>query len=561
MKKDLKLIFQFISRREKIYLIKLSIFQSMVSLIEVIAIGLSGYAGTIAVSQLTQTNPAYFLNFFELSNTNFLILLMFFSGLLLIIKTILSIRINSRINFFLGRMTSRITNEKLLQINHVNYDWIKKENPLRISYFLGQGISGDYKNTLLGLYLLTNELIFIIIIIVFLAIVNILVTLVLLIVLLVAVTIIHRFIGNRFQLYGNKEVEIISENNSLTVDLFNSFKELTVSNKINNFQNKLMGSRLEENLIRAEVQSLEQLPKYLLEVFIVLIGMILFASAAIPSNAISASSTIVIFGLALTRMAPSLLRMQNGLTLYKQYGERFYLTGSFFHEIELQQIKKSSPQDDISNDLDGIRVELKNISFSHDKMIKVFQNFSTQFTKGKVNCIQGISGVGKSTLAELVLGLLSPNSGTVEIDGVNSMTWRKNNPGSVYYLPQDPFLFDATVLENVSLESDESKIDIEKVENLLKIVGLEQLRLSDKVLRGELSLSGGEKQKLGIARALYSGAQIMVLDEPTSSMDETNESRIFEILTNVARDSIVILITHSLNAENFFESITRLELN
>lgn len=561
MKKKLNLIFQEVTPREKKYLIRLSIFQSIISILEVTAIVVSGYAGTVAVSQITQRNKIFSLNFFGLTNTYFLILLMFLSGLLLLIKTILSIKINGSINFFLSRVTSRIANEKLIRINHVNYDWIRRENPLRISYFLGQGINGDFRNILIGVYYFTNELIFITIIISFLAIINTLITIVLLIALMIIVTTIHKFISKRFEIYGKKEVEMISKNNSLTVDIFNSYKELTVSNKIYNFQNKLVVSRLDENLIRAEVQSLEQLPKYLLEVFIVVIGLILFAFAAIPSDAIYASSTIVTFGLALTRMAPSLLRMQNGLTLYKQYGERFYFTSNFFEEIEHHQIEKNPTKNSRSNNFDPFKVKLNRIDFWYDQETKLFENFSHEFTIGKVNCIQGISGVGKSTLAELILGLLAPNSGSVDIDGMDPMTWRRNNPEGVYYLPQEPFLFDATILENITLESDEFKIDRDKVKNLLNTVGLEKFKLYDKVLRDKLSLSGGEKQKLGMARALYSKARIIVLDEPTSSMDEANETRIFEMLKNVALDSIVILITHSLNAENYFESITKIEFN
>ena len=119
-------------------------------------------------------------------------------------------------------------------------------------------------------------------------------------------------------------------------------------------------------------------------------------------------------------------------------------------------------------------------------------------------------------------------------------------------------MIDSTVLENITLDSDDSEPVKIKAELILRKVGLAKFEISDLVLRNKIKLSGGEKQKLGVARALYSGAKILILDEPTSSMDKSSERQIFELLVAASKKTIIILITHSPQANTYFSCITRL---
>jgi ABC-type transport system involved in cytochrome bd biosynthesis fused ATPase/permease subunit len=557
----IKLIFQEVKKNEKKFLIRMSIWQLMISLLEIIAILGSGFAGALAVSQITgQKNEKYInqLNIFSLSNSKFLFVLVLTSSFLLVTKTLLSIRINIKINSFLGNLTGRITTEKLEEINRVDFRWFKSQSPSQVSYFFGQGINGDYKNLLLGVYVLVNEFIFILAVIIFLAIINIILTVILLLILILTMLILHKFVSEKFKLYGQQGVTLVSKNNSLISDLVVSYKELIVANKIRNFQLGFSESRFAENKLEAKVQSLSQIPKFILEVLIVLVGLLLFAFAAIPSDVVYGSTTILIFGLAITRMAPSLLRAQNGLTLYKQNLERFYVTNDFYLNLKKHTKQISLNDLDLDSRYSHSKIRLSDVTFGHNNVKNLLENFNATFSRGTDNCIQGVSGVGKSTLAEIILGLLDPTSGLVQIDGINVATWRIYNPEKIYYLPQEPLLVDSTVIENITLQSVNSSSNRTKAEECLKLVGLDNFDLGDKVLRNKMSLSGGEKQKLGLARALYSSAEILILDEPTSSMDETSEANVFTLLSSIAHTKTVILITHSLNAKNHFKSITTL---
>jgi ABC-type transport system involved in cytochrome bd biosynthesis fused ATPase/permease subunit len=557
----IKLVFQEVTRDEKKFFVRMSICQLLISILEIIAILGSGFAGALAVSQITgQENVKYInqLNIFGLSNSKFLFTLVLTSSVLLVTKTLLSIRISIKINAFLSNLTGRITTEKLAEINNVDYRWFKSQNPSDISYFFGQGINGDYKNLLLGVYVLINELIFILAVITFLAIVNIVLTVILFSILILTMLILHKFVSEKFKLYGQEGVNLISKNNSLISDLVVSYKELIVANKIRNFQLGFSESRLAENKLESQLQSLGQIPKFILEVLIVLVGLLLFTFAAIPSDAVYGSTTILTFGLAITRLAPSLLRAQNGLTLYKQNIERFYVTNDFYLNLKRHAKQISSNQMDSELKYSSYEIRLSSVTFGHNNQKNLFENFNATFSRGKVNCIQGVSGVGKSTLAEIILGLIDPTSGLVQIDGINVATWSIDNPEKIYYLPQEPLLIDSTVIENITLQSSNSSTDHAKANKYLNLVGLEYFDLGDKVLRNKISLSGGEKQKLGLARALFSNAEILILDEPTSSLDEASEANIFALLNSIAQTKTVLLITHSLNASNHFESLTTL---
>jgi len=557
----IKLIFQEVTRNEKKFLVRVSIWQLLISVLEIIAILGSGFAGALAISQITgQKSVKYInqINIFDLSDSKFLFTLVLTSSFLLVIKTLLSIRINIKINAFLSNLTGRITAEKLGEINHVDYRWFKSQNPSDISYFFGQGINGDYKNLLLGVYVLINELIFILAVITFLAVVNIVLTVILLSILVLTMLTLHKFVSEKFKLYGQESVNLMSKNNSLISDLVVSYKELIVANKIGNFQLGFSESRLAENRLESKLQSLGQIPKFILEVLIVLVGLLLFTFAAIPSDVVYGSTTILTFGLAITRLAPSLLRAQNGLTLYKQNIERFYVTNNFYLSLKKHAKQVSPNQKDSDLKYSSFEIRLSGVTFGYNNQTKLFENFNATFSRGKVNCIQGVSGVGKSTLAEIILGLIDPTSGLVQIDGINVATWSVNNPEKIYYLPQVPLLIDSTVIENIALQSSNSSSDRAKAEEYLNLVGLDNIDLEDKVLRNKISLSGGEKQKLGLARALFSNADILILDEPTSSLDEASEASIFALLNSIAQTKTVVLITHSLNAKNHFESLTTL---
>ena len=181
--------------------------------------------------------------------------------------------------------------------------------------------------------------------------------------------------------------------------------------------------------------------------------------------------------------------------------------------------------------------------------------------KGTSVGIIGRSGSGKSTLVDLILGLLDPNNGKISVDGIdikyNKNLWQKN----IGYIPQDIYLLDDTIKNNIVFGIDEEKIDYKllnesiKTAQLEKFVELSENKLDTIVGNRGAKISGGEKQRIGIARALYNNPKILIFDEATSALDIDNENKILEEIYAGINDKTIIIISHRNNTVKYCESI------
>jgi len=197
------------------------------------------------------------------------------------------------------------------------------------------------------------------------------------------------------------------------------------------------------------------------------------------------------------------------------------------------------------------KIKFENVFFLHeDSNIKILQNISLEIKLGQKIGIIGKSGAGKSTLIDLILGLLKPTKGKIFVDGLNIDhnlgDWQKQ----IGYVPQDIYLLDDTIRNNIAFGLSEKNINREAILNSIKLSRLEDYvssleKKEDSIIgnRG-IKLSGGQKQRVGIARALYHDPQILIMDEATSSLDTINEKKIMEEISDVSENRTLIIITH-----------------
>ena len=204
------------------------------------------------------------------------------------------------------------------------------------------------------------------------------------------------------------------------------------------------------------------------------------------------------------------------------------------------------------------KINLRNISFSYkNNSKKVLEKFNLEIFKGEKIGIIGPSGGGKSTLGDILMGLLEPTEGFLEIDGIelkknekfSKNDWYKN----ISHVPQDIFLLDGTVAENIAFGLPYNQIDKKRLMSVIHASKLSNIirNIDDAFLtfvgeRGS-KLSGGQKQRIGIARALYKGGNILILDEATSALDEETELSIMKTIDNLDSSMTIIIITHRLS--------------
>ena len=188
----------------------------------------------------------------------------------------------------------------------------------------------------------------------------------------------------------------------------------------------------------------------------------------------------------------------------------------------------------------------------HNEKNKIPDKLSYDFNFGKIYGIKGQSGGGKTTLLNIITGLLDPDKGSIFVDDVKiSNKNKKNLQNIISYVPQSTFLCDSSILNNITFDfSDEEKVNHKKINELV-----EHLSLQDKILSlkdglrtniGErgVNLSGGQIQRIGIARALYNDPKILILDESTNAIEKEIEKKVLNYLNSIKKEMIIILAAH-----------------
>jgi len=212
-------------------------------------------------------------------------------------------------------------------------------------------------------------------------------------------------------------------------------------------------------------------------------------------------------------------------------------------------------------------IKIEKLSFHYDKNLpNVLNNINLEINKGEKIVIKGRTGSGKTTLVNIISGLLNPSAGKLivdnnEINSDNKRGWQKN----IAIVPQTVFLNDATILENIAIAMNLNEININKVKECAKLAQIHEFieslpnKYYQKVGERGVRLSGGQRQRVGLARALYRSANLIILDEPTNALDLETEKLIIDSITKLSNDITIIMISHSNNSLKYFDKIIDLD--
>ena len=213
------------------------------------------------------------------------------------------------------------------------------------------------------------------------------------------------------------------------------------------------------------------------------------------------------------------------------------------------------------------RIRIENLTFRYDKDLpNIISKFSLNIEKGEKVAIKGGTGSGKSTLINIISGILSPSEGSISIDETligkeNLKNWQKN----IAIVPQTIFLNDSTILENIAIALDINSIDLKKVKNASKVAKIDTFieslpnKYYQKVGERGVRLSGGQRQRIGIARAIYRDTEVIILDEPTNALDTETEKLVMDSISKLDKNITLIMISHSDTSLEFFDKIIDLD--
>lgn len=367
-----------------------------------------------------------------------------------------------------------------------------------------------------------------------------------------------KFWGKKRQYHDDKKIKFIQ-------DAFGSFKDIKIRSLENFFISNFFSHNSKSANFIAKMVFVGQIPRLFLEFFGVLCicgftVLLLFLnkdySEILP--------LIIIFTIAGIRLLPSFTKLIAGLQKIKFSSVVVKL---IHHELVICKNNKKKEKKDtkiIFNDI----LEVSNLSFKYnDGHTEILKNINFKIKFGEVVGIIGLSGAGKSTLVNLITGLNIPSKGNIIVDkkniNRNFYSWYQN----IGYIPQNIYLSDDTIKNNIAYGIEPSEINEASIEYAIEKSNLkffiESLDKGIDTAVGELGnkISGGQKQRIGIARALYNRPKLLILDEATNSLDQETENKILEELKILKGKITILFITHRLSTLSFCNKIFRIKNN
>lgn len=352
-----------------------------------------------------------------------------------------------------------------------------------------------------------------------------------------------------------------------------AYREITVSNRRELYSQRVQGLRWTAATVAADGAFIGQVPKYVFEAALVIGGFLLAGLLFWTRDAVAAVAILAVFLAAASRIMPSLLRLQGSTLAMRGFSgtaqPTFELAEWLGHPtndpsgpLATEILRKQVAQD--HSDFSAT-VTLAEVSFTYpNSLAPAIENVSLSVPAGGSAALVGRSGAGKSTLADLILGLLEPDSGNVTIGGMLPSRAVERWPGGVAYVPQDIVLANDTVRANVALGLPQGAVDDDLVWLALRRVHLDDfLRtqregLDTEIGESGLKLSGGQRQRLGLARALFTRPKLLVLDEATSALDAETEVEISATIASLANEVTLIVIAHRLSTVRTVDQVVYL---
>ena len=553
--------FSLLSRRDRFAISFISVIQLGLGILDLIGVGVIGVLGALAVNGIQSKNPGdritKVLTILGIENYSFqkqVAILGVIAAFTLMTKTIFSIVVSRRILFFLSRRSAVMSSKLVYKLFSLNLIEIQKLTSQQTLFSVTNGVT----SITLGIIGTLVNLISDISLLVFLGIGLFSVDsqtsiLIFSIFGLVAIA-LYLLTNKRAQILGTDNAFLTIKSNEKLLEVLNSYRESVVRNRRSYYADQIGNLRMQLADNAAEMSFMPNISKYASEATLVFGGVLISAIQFVRTDATHAISTLSLFIAAGLRIAPAILRIQQGSINIKSN------IGSSIPTLNL--IEMLSNKDNVSKagerpnfDYPGFsaKVTVENVCFSYtDEKNNAVTDISLEIQPGKSYAIVGPSGSGKTTLVDLILGILNPQTGKITISGKSVREAIIEWPGSIAYVPQDVLLINGSIRENISLGYPLKPEDDLRIWKILEIVQLENFvrglpnELGSQVGERGAKISGGQKQRIGIARALFTNPKILVLDEATSSLDGITEADLTIALEKLKGEVTILMIAHRL---------------
>lgn len=497
----------------------------------------------------------------------------YLAAFFLIAKSIASSILTRRALRFLANQQATLSSNLASRLLSQPITVVEEQHSMTTAYAVVQGATSAVVGILGSGATILTESTLLIVFGITLFIVNPLLTVVAVAFLALVAVILHSVLGSWSARVGLVNARTAIRSNTIIQETLGSYREITVSDRMSLYASRIRELVAQGSHAQADGVFIGQIPKFIFESTLV-VGAVILATIQIAiSDSASAIGVMVLFLASGTRVLPSIMRMQTSLITIKS------ASGGAEATFRLARILGQS--NSIVADPPTVAqlrlalgstfadfeptISIASVNYSYPSATEpALCGVSLKVEAGASLALVGSTGAGKSTLADIMLGILSPERGFVTLGGKAPREATRAWPGAVSYVPQHVMLVDGTVRENVSLGLPPEVVEDERVWKALESAHLAdflaQSREGLDTVIGErgVRLSGGQRQRLGVARALFSHPKILVLDEATSALDAQTEESIGGVISNLHGDVTVVVVAHRLATIREFDQIAYL---
>ena len=476
----------------------------------------------------------------------------FASVIFFVAKAIASIFLNQLVLHRVAKLETERARTLFSQVGHANldslYGWTKKE----LSIALLDSLEMAFGKLVMSISVVFGEALLILGICIYLATIDFGLLVVVAIYFALVGLVMNLAVANRTKNTAIAMQKAGLQTNGAIFALYDNFRQVSALGKQGYFESTFSKGRKELATGSARMSSMSVMPRYITEIALMLGFALLVIQRSVSNGNGMSASTIALFVAGSFRIVASLLPLQGSYVLLKQIAGAGHLSLALGEDLgEAAQPLPEPVDHEPSAQTETKVLELRDVSYTYPgSSSSALRVARFDVRTGDFVVVSGKSGAGKSTLADLILGLRLPTFGSVLVEGINATEFVSRNPGKVSYVPQSCAIFEGTLAQNISLVQEVNESDFLSIQRAAEQAGLGTLikelpsGLNTNIGESSRNLSGGQIQRIGLARALFAQPDLLILDEATSALDPATEASIMETLRGLKAKVTILAIAH-----------------
>jgi ATP-binding cassette, subfamily B, bacterial PglK len=551
-----------LKKRDKSRLGIIVTIQVFSNFLDLLGVALIGVLGALAVNGVQSRPPGdrvsevlEFLGIGGLTFQNQVVVIGLLATTVLISRTLISVFFTRRTLFFLSNKGAEISSDLFRRFISQRLLEIQSKSTQETLYIVTAGVSSITVGLLGSLISLITDLFLLVIISAGLFIVDPSIAMASILIFGLISLLIYRYLHARARQLGMESASYSVKCNEKIVEVLSSYRELVVRNRRSHYADEvgIFRSKLAAN--QAESAFMPNISKYIIETVVILGMLVISATQFLMEDASRAVATLSVFMAAGSRIAPAILRIQQCAISIKGALGSAEPTLDLIEELQgIELTTEPKIECDFRHEKFEGSVEFENVSLKYPGSDEfALRDISFSIPAGESIAIVGPSGAGKTSLADVLLGVIEPSKGKVMISGLRPSEAISNWPGAIGYVPQDVVIVSGSIRENIGLGfppeflGDSRILESVKYAQLQEFVNDLPLGLDTEVGERGARLSGGQRQRIGIARSLFTHPKLLILDEATSSLDGSTESDVTNAISALAGKLTLITIAHRLS--------------